>query len=106
MPTTPAQPVSQLTFQTAGGVTLEFFPDELIALKQEIEYHPQLKLILYNQADKDVYMQIAEIARYCAVLLHGTYTREDVVELCGKFVEILQKSRTISVHSGVLQIPK
>ena len=81
------------TLVTAGGVTLEFFPEELIALRQEINHHPDLLVILHAQADKDVYMQIAEIAAYCNILLAGDYTREDIVELCGKFVLELQKKR-------------
>ncbi len=93
------QSVKELTVKTAGGITLEYFPDELNALREEIDFHPQLQAILAGQADKDVYVHIAEIAAYCNILLAGDYTRDDIIELCGKFTEELKKRRTISVHS-------
>jgi len=75
----------------------EYFPEELNALRQEIDHHPDLKTILAGQADKDVYIQIAEIAAYCGIVLDGLYTREDLIGLCGKMVQHLQSKRAIIV---------
>lgn len=77
--------------------TLEFFPEPLNQLRQEIDHHPDLLTILSIQQDKDVYIQISEIAAYCDIVLDGTYTREDIVELCELCVKRLQAKRTIMV---------
>jgi hypothetical protein len=76
---------------------LEFFPEPLNQLRQEIDYHPDLLVLLSVQQDKDVYIQISEIAAYCDIVLDGTYTREDIVELCELCVRKLQSKRTIMV---------
>ena len=71
----------------------EYFPEELIALRQEIDHHPDLLTILAGQADKDVYVQIAEIAAYCGIVLDGMYTRDDIIGLCDKCIKALQAKR-------------
>lgn len=81
-----------------GTLLVEMFPEELIALHQEIMHHPSLLVLLAGQADKDVYIQICEIAAYCDVIVHGDYTKEDILSLCDKLIMHLQKKRTISVH--------
>jgi hypothetical protein len=78
---------------TAGKYTLEWFPPELIALREEIQHHPDLLVILHAQADKDVYIHICEIAAYCRILLNGEYTRDDIINLCDKLVMELKKLR-------------
>ena len=82
---------------TAGKFTLEWFPPELQALREEIDFHPDLKLLLHNQEDKDVYIQICEIAGYCQVLLDGMYTRDNMIDLCGILIGKLQAKRTILI---------
>ena len=77
--------------------TLEFFPEPLNQLRQEIDHHPDLLTILSIQQDKDVYIQISEIAAYCDIVLDGTYTRDDIVALCELCVKRLQDKRTIMV---------
>lgn len=81
-----------------GILHVEMFPDELIALHQEIHHHPSLLVLLAGQADKDIYIQICEIAAYCGVIVHGDYTKEDMLSLCEKLIEHLQKKRIITVH--------
>ena len=76
---------------------LEFFPEPLNQLRQEIDHHPDLLTILSIQSDKDVYIQISEIAAYCDIVLDGTYTRDDIVQLCELCVKRLQAKRTIMV---------
>jgi hypothetical protein len=82
-----------------GKYNIEMFPEELIALREEIQKHPDLLVILHGQPDKDVYIQINEIAAWAGVVLDGTYTQDDIVKLCGVLVEQLQKRRTIHVQS-------
>ncbi len=76
---------------------LEMFPEPLIALREEITKHPDLMVILATQQDKDVYIQISEIAAYCGIVLDGMYTREDIIGLCDKLVKQLQSKRCIIV---------
>lgn len=93
------QSVEDLTVTTAGGVKLEYFPDELIELRIEIDNHPELLAILAGQADKDVYVHIAEIAAYCRVMLAGDYTRDDIIEVCGKLVTELKRKREPLIYT-------
>lgn len=72
---------------------LEYFPEDLNTLRQEIDNHPDLLVILSVQQDKDVYIQLAEIAAYCGIVLDGTYTRADLIKLCGIMVNHLQAKR-------------
>lgn len=81
-----------------GTLSVEMFPEELIALHQEVMHHPSLLVLLAGQADKDIYIQICEIAAYCGIIVHGDYTGEDMLELCTKLIEHLQKKRIIVVH--------
>lgn len=81
---------------TAGRFKLEFFPEELNALRVEIANHPALMERLAGQDEKDVYVQISEISAYCGVLLDGFYTREDIVTLCGKLTDQL-RARRVSI---------
>lgn len=78
---------------TAGRFTLEWFPPELQVLREEINYHPTLLQKLHEQDDKDVYISIAEIAAHVGVVLDGTYTRDDIINLCGLLVRKLQALR-------------
>lgn len=77
--------------------TLEFFPEPLNELRQEIDHHPDLLVLLAAQTDKDVYIQISEIAAYCDIVLDGTYTREDIIELCDLCCKRLREKRAIVV---------
>lgn len=76
---------------------LEFFPESLQALTQEIYSHPKLLLILHNQPDKDVYMQLCEIAAYCDIVLEGDYSRDAVVKLAEKLTWELKKKNSILI---------
>lgn len=75
----------------------EFFPESLTALRVEIDNHPALLKILNDQEDKDVYIQLSEIAAYCGVILEGDYTREDVIKLADKLVWELKKKSSILI---------
>ena len=75
----------------------EFFLEALTVLRVEIDNHPALLKILAAQEDKDVYIQISEIAAYCGIVLEGTYTRDDVIKLCDKLVGELKKKSSILI---------
>lgn len=78
----------------------DYFPQELIDLRLEIQKHPALLIILADQADKDVYIQILEIAAYCKILVMGEYTRDDMLGLCEKLTQKLRSMRKIVVISS------
>lgn len=78
-------------------IKLEFFPPEVQALTAEIYNHRDLLVVLAEQSDKDFYMQLCEVAAYCNVLLEGTYTRDDIVEICEKLTWELKKKNSILV---------
>lgn len=73
-----------------------YFPEEQIALVQEIQNHPDLLTILAVQQD-DPHLHIAEIAAYCGIVLDGTYTPDDINKLCDIMTRKLQSKRAIIV---------
>lgn len=73
----------------------ELFPEPLNQLRVEIENHPDLLTILHLQQDKDVYIQISEIAAYCGIILEGDYTRDDMIGLCQKCLDHLVAKRSL-----------
>ena len=75
----------------------EYFETELIELRKEIENHPALMLILQAQQSPDIYVHIAEIAAYCDVLLDGTYSKDDILEICEVCRKRLKDKREIIV---------
>lgn len=70
-----------------------YFPEELTALRQEIDHHPDLLTILTAQSDRDFYVHLAEIAAYCGIALNGEFTQREIIDLCGTCVQILQAKR-------------
>ncbi len=79
---------------SAGKFTLEFFPEVLQELQRETRMHEVLMKRLADQEDKDVYVQLAEIAAHCGMLLDGDYTRDDILELVEIMVQRLKAMRT------------
>lgn len=75
----------------------EMFPEPLIQLRIEIDNHPELMAILAAQVDKDVYIQICEVAAYCGIVLEGIYTRDDIINLCEMCLKKLISKRTLIV---------
>lgn len=82
---------------TLKNPAYSYFPQELIELHQEIHKHPTLLQLLHDQEDKDVYIQLAEIATYCRVLVDGDYTYEDMLGLCTLLTRKLQSARTLLI---------
>lgn len=79
------------------NIAFDYFPQDLIDLRIEVQKHPPLLKLLHEQEDKDVYIQILEIAAYCKILVVGEYTREDMLNLCKMLTEKLMSMRTIIV---------
>jgi hypothetical protein len=77
-----------------GRYILQFFPESLQELRVEIAYHQVLQQRLHDQEDKDIYIQLSEIAAHCGMLLEGTYTRADVLELVDVMIQKLKAMRT------------
>ncbi len=75
----------------------DYFPEELIDLRREIQNHPPLLKLLAEQEDKDVYIQILEIAAYCKILVAGEYTRDDMLNLCKMLTQKLMSMRTLVI---------
>ncbi len=84
---------------------INIWPDELIALNQEVLHHPILMQLLGNHERKDGINEwetkLAEIAMYCEVILDGTYNEEELIKLCDilrtKLIERRQDSRGLLI---------
>jgi hypothetical protein len=71
-----------------------YFDKELLNLRREITHHPDLQVILVAQESTDLYIHLSEIAAYVGMVLDGTYSREDILELCDKMTKKLYEKRT------------
>ena len=92
----PANP-KLASMQTAGGVTLEFFPPGHIALSRELAtgHHPKLAASLNRFLPEEIELKIAEVAMYCGIVLDGTYTLEERDKLCSILTGRLQVLREV-----------
>lgn len=73
---------------------MQLYEQELQDLNAEVIHHPELQKILAAQADKDFYVQLADISLYCGVVLDGDYTKDDVLKLCTLLTKKLYERRT------------
>lgn len=73
------------------------FEEELLALRKELDFHPELQLILRTQPIQDIYIHLAEIGAYLGVAINGTFTHQEVLDLCNMFTKILYAKRAIIV---------
>lgn len=85
---------SKRPLDTKRPLVMVMFPEELTELHKEIQYHFSLLELLHDQPDKDVYIQILEIATYCKVLVSGEYTYDDMLKLCETLTKKLKNMRT------------
>jgi hypothetical protein len=72
---------------------LNIFPDEIIALNQELVHHPELQELLSNHAAGEWETKMAEIAMYCEVIVNGAYLPEEMVLLAKILTEKLISRR-------------
>lgn len=79
---------------------IEKFPDEIIDLHTEVRKHPTLMKLLHDQENKDVYIQLLEIASYCGIVVSGDYSHSQILKLCENMTKQLYVRRTgiVIVH--------
>lgn len=82
---------------TGKTLHLEFFPQEVLDLHAEVRKHPDLLKKLHDQDNKDVYIQILEIATHCEIAVTGTFTHQDMLNLCEMLTKKLYSMRSILV---------
>jgi hypothetical protein len=75
-------------------LALEMFPNQIIDLHTEVRKHPRLMQILHDQDNKDVYIQLLEIATYCDILAVGDFTRDQILDLCVQMTRKLYSMRS------------
>jgi hypothetical protein len=83
----------------AKRISLELFPQQVLDLHTEVRKHPDLMRKLHDQDNKDVYIQICEIATHCGIVVEGTFTHADMLNLCEMLTKKLYGMRSIIVLS-------
>lgn len=78
-------------------LAIELFPQEILDLHTEVRKHPELLQKLYDQDNKDVYIQLLEIATHLNIYVEGTFTRDDILALCKMLTAKLYERRSIIV---------
>jgi len=78
-------------------LAIELFPQEILDLHTEVRKHPDLLQKLYDQDNKDVYIQILEVATHCEIAVAGTFTHQDMLNLCTMLTKKLYSMRSIIV---------
>jgi len=73
---------------------LQFFPQQMLDLHTEVRKHPALMKLLHDQENKDVYIQLMEIATYCEIVVIGTFTHQDILDLAEKCTRKLYSMRS------------
>lgn len=81
------------TFQTAGGMIIEMFPDAFISLQEELNHPFHADLLAKIQEQEELYVRLSIIAASVDIFLHGSYTYEQIVELCEILVGKLRDRR-------------
>ena len=81
------------TFQTAGGMIVELFPDAFISLQEELNHPFHAELLAKIQEQEELYVRLSIIAASVDIFLHGSYTYEQIVELCKIIVGKLRDKR-------------
>ena len=77
---------------------IQYFPQEVMELQAEIQYHPKLQELMhsYNEQYFDFWMKVAGIAAYCNIALDGNYTEEEMVKICKLCLDRLKYRRGAS----------
>lgn len=85
---------------------INIYPDELIELNKELKHHPRLMLLLGNHGMHEWEIKMAEIARYCGIVMNGDYTEEDIVKLCKLLLPRLIAKREDLHKLIIIESPK
>lgn len=75
-------------------LNIEMFPQQMLDLHTEVRKHPALMQLLHDQENKDVYIQLMEIAAYCEIVVIGTFTHQDILDIVEKCTRKLFSMRT------------
>jgi hypothetical protein len=75
---------------------LDIYPQELTALQQELQKHPDLLVQLTSARTFEE--TLGTIAAYCDVALDGAYSHEDIVEIAGKLALKLKEKGAIHIQ--------
>ncbi len=76
-----------------GNLKIEMFHEDKVQLNLEVQKHPDLMKLLANHPAGEYEIQLAEIAGYCGIALHGDYLPSDLDRLCGLLVKKLMEKR-------------
>jgi len=74
-----------------------YYEQELLDLRTELDFHPDLTVILRVQQIQDIYIHICEIAAYLGIGLDGTFTKDEILKLCKTFTNLLYVKRTSNI---------
>jgi hypothetical protein len=77
----------------------EYFPEVRIELAREVRHHPKLTELLAEYDPNDFTEQVAEIAAYCEVVVHGDYLPQEIDHLCGILIQKLKAKRKVIITS-------
>lgn len=94
------------TFNVPGGMKLSFFPDEMVQLSLEVQYHPALQASLAHiqHSEDNFEVLLAGVCAYCEIILDDVYTPDDILNLCEICTKKLQDKRgKIAIINGEVQ---
>lgn len=72
---------------------IEMFPESVIALMEEVAKHQDLLQKLSTLGSSDFFRSLEIIATHLDVLLDGSYTPDDVEQMCERFTQKLREKR-------------
>lgn len=78
----------------------EMFPQEILALQEEIINHPELIELLQQMETTEWTMRLACIAAYCEIIMDGTYSETDIRILCDTLTQRLKEKRTLVINTA------
>lgn len=80
-----------------GKLVFNYFHQNRIDLDREIKEHPELQALLDNHPADEFEIRLAEVARYCDIILHGDYIPSDLDRLCGILHKRLYAKRSMII---------
>ena len=99
------KPYKPDSFTTGGGMTVEFFPPNVIAVQKELLNHPDIQEKLAKLETNDWAIRLAKLAAICGIALHDDYSEEDIDRVCGHIMERLRNRTKDSVDTNRIILP-
>lgn len=75
------------------------FPEEILALNEEIMYHKDVQELLNQQPAGEFEIRLAAVAAHLGIVIDGTYSEEDLRHLADICRKKLVEKRTLIVLS-------